>query len=76
MLIYIKLGKVRGLAVEIQKEFGRKPFFLKKSFDTETIIDIPYTQLVYTPSNWYPIRKASNGNNKTGQASKSFGGID
>lgn len=74
MLIYLKLGKVRGLTIEIRKDFGRKPFFVKKSCDFETIIDIPYTQFVYTPSNWNPIGKASNGNNKNGQTAKGIGG--
>jgi len=55
MLIYIKLGSIRALTIEIKRDFGWKPFFAKKSFATETILDIPYTQFVYTPSNWSPI---------------------
>lgn len=75
MVIYLKLGRVRGLSIEINKEFGTKPFFKKKYFATEMIIDIPYTQFVFTPSNWNPNlldskRKLSHGNNKIGQISK------
>ncbi len=67
MLIYIKLGRVRGLHIEINKEFGTKPFFEKKSFASETIIDIPYTQFVFTPSNWNPIHLDSKKENITWQ---------
>jgi len=79
MIIYLKLGKVRGLSIEINKAFGIKPFFRKKYFATEIQIDIPYTQFVFTPSNWNSqelnsLRKASNGNNKTGQIPKRING--
>ena len=79
MLICLKLGKVRELVVEINKEFGVTPLFEQKSFYNEIIIDIPYIQFVYTPSNWNSRRNLSkknllrskpNGNHETRQAAE------
>jgi hypothetical protein len=82
MMTYIKLGKVRALFIEIKKDFGTKPFFQKNTFHHETIVDIPYVQIIYTSAQWRPrnkifqmpssdvkkiaIRSASNGNCKKG----------
>lgn len=79
MLLYVKLGKTRGLSIEFVKDFGRKPLFQKKYFHREIIIDIPYSQFVFTPSNWNSkklnsLRKKENGNNKTGQIPKCVSG--
>lgn len=52
MIIYIKLGKVRGLSVEINKNLGKTPLCNKNSFRHETVIDIPYVQLIYTSGRW------------------------
>lgn len=71
MFLYLKLGKTRALTIELKKDFGSKPFFQKKSFHREIIIDIPYSQIIYTPNNWFPIRRAANGNNQTQQTTKS-----
>ena len=65
MITYIKLGKIRGLAVEFKRDFGGKPFFQKKEFHYETIIDIPYAQIVYTSGRWFPVRRVSNVNEET-----------
>ena len=67
MITYLKLGKVRGLPIEVDEKLGRKPFFRKNSFHYETIIDIPYVQITYTSGQWSlsknkPVRRASNGN--------------
>lgn len=85
MIAYIKLGKVRGLSVEINRELGSSPFFQKNTFHHETIVDIPYVQIIYTSGLWtpkkrvltskdlikkIPIRSASNVNEKTGQTTK------
>lgn len=72
MIFYLKLGKTRAMSAEFKKDFGSKPLFEKKSFHRETIIDIPYAQFVYTPSNWFPRREAANGNNKIRQTGKSL----
>lgn len=85
MITYIKLGKIRGLSVEFKNEFGSRPFFQKNTFHHETILDIPYVQIIYTSGLWVPrkralkdnslikkipIRSASNVNEETGQTTK------
>lgn len=77
MIIYIKLGKVRALAIEINKELGLKPLCNKNSFRHEVVIDIPYTQIVYTSGRWcrkkrVAIRSIANGNEETNQTSKNL----
>lgn len=82
MIIYIKLGKVRGLSIEINRDLGFMPFFQKNTFHHETIVDIPCVQIIYTSGRWFPkkrmptydnltkkipIRSASNVNQKTGK---------
>ena len=89
MIHYIKLGKVRGLSIEINKNFGSKPIFRKNSLHGETILDIPYGQLIFTSGQWkalkpkaikpavtknLPIRRASNVNSQDYQTSKRTGG--
>ncbi len=79
MITYIKLGKVRGLSIEMNQNLGRNPFFKKNSFDYETIIDIPYIQIMYTSERWVPknrnlTRRVSNGNvEKNNQTTKRAG---
>ena len=78
MITYIKLGRVRGLAIELKSDFGFKPIFSKKTFHHETIIDIPYAQIAYTSGKWFPLqeklgklrRSVSNGNKQNGKTSK------
>jgi len=75
MINYIKLGKVRAIAIEVNYALGLKPFFQKNTFHHETIIDIPYAQIIYTSGRWYkktrvPIRSAANANKKNGQTTK------
>ena len=75
MITYIKLGQVRGISLEINRNLGLKPFFRKNSFHHETIIDIPYAQFIYTSGRWYPkkrvpIRSAANINEKTNKITK------
>lgn len=57
MILYIKLGTVRAICLEIKKDFGSKPFFQKNTFHYETIIDIPYGQIIYTSGKWQPSQK-------------------
>ncbi len=78
MITYIKLGKVRGLSIELKNDFGLKPFFRKNTFHHETIVDIPYVQITYTSGKWFPvkrklIRSASNGNEETNKITKHSG---
>jgi hypothetical protein len=51
MIIFLPLGNNRSMSVELRHDFGASPFFEKKSFHIETIIDIPYAQIIYTPAN-------------------------
>lgn len=79
MIIYIKLGRVRGVSIDLKYDLGCKPFFSKKNFHHETIIDIPYAQIAYTSGKWFPSqaklgklkRSVSNGNKQNGKTSKS-----
>lgn len=76
MINYIKLGKIRAMSVELNRDLGLKPFFEKNSFHHETIIDIPYVQIIYTHAKWcakkrVTIRSADNVNKETKQVTKS-----
>jgi len=73
MIIYIKLGKVRGLTLELNTRLGLKPFYRKNSFRHETILDIPYSQVIYTSGRWRKnnrviLRSISNVHEKTKKA--------
>ena len=80
MMTYIKLGKVRGIYFEIRKELKFHTFFKKNTFHHETIIDIPYAQIIFTSGRWkpakkfpkcdVPIRSVSNGNKQTDKTAK------
>ncbi|MCI5061254.1 MAG: hypothetical protein MRY79_09350 [Alphaproteobacteria bacterium] len=74
MITYMKLGRVRGLSIEIKRDFGARPFFRKNTFHYETIVDIPYAQITYTSSKWIPLRSAANVNEKAQQTKKRSGG--
>jgi len=91
MIYYIKLGKIRGLSLELKKDFGLKPFFEKNTFHHETIIDIPLAQIIYTSGKWTPkkrvirkpvvtktakMRSASNVNSQDDQTTKCLTGTD
>lgn len=91
MMTYIKLGKIRGASIEFNVNFGLKPFFQKNTFHHETIVDIPYGQIIYTAGTWFPrkqksfgqmpakkvrIRSASNVNKETKQTTKHTGGAN
>lgn len=67
-MIHIKLGTVRALNVEVNPEFGFWPFYKKTSYRCETILDMPYTQVIFTSGKWTPVRRASNDTEKTEQA--------
>ncbi len=60
MIKHIKLGKVRALTLEISNDFGLKPFFKRNKYHYEVIIDIPYTQIIFTSGNWIPKRSITN----------------
>ena len=64
MILYIKLGNVRSVSVEWNCEFGGSPIFKRTSYRCETIVDMPYTQLIYTSGRWTPLRRAANDKQK------------
>lgn len=68
MMIHIKLGGVRALNVEFNKDFGFLPLYKKTSYRCETILDMPYTQVIFTSGTWTPLRRASNDTEKIEQA--------
>ncbi len=70
MIKYIKLGKVRGLTLEISNDLGLKPFFRKNKFHYEVIIDIPYSQIIFTSGSWVPKRSTTNVNKETNEATE------
>ena len=78
MNFYIKLGKVRGVFLEINKDFGRKPLYKKTAYHCETVVDVPYIQLIYTSGDWTPrktqkhktIEDAANDDTCTGKKAK------
>jgi hypothetical protein len=70
MITYLKLGRVRGISLEFKKELGVTPLFIKNTFHYETIIDIPYVQIIYTSGKWFPKRRVSNVNKENGKTGK------
>ncbi len=56
MILLIKLGKIRAVSIEFQKElFGFKPFFSCKWVLNELIMDFTHMRIIYTPRNFKPI---------------------
>lgn len=72
-MIYIRLGKVRGMTVEFSRAFSALPMFKKTSFRYETILDMPYVQIIFTSGNWTPPGRAANGNETATEASETSG---
>lgn len=56
MIFYVKLGRVRGLSVELSSMLGIIPVYKRISFRCETIVDMPYMQIIYTSGRWSPVR--------------------
>lgn len=74
--MFIKLGKIRALNVELNKEFGFLPFYKKTSYRCETILDMPYTQVIFTSGTWTPFRRAHNDCEKIEQTPERLNGTD
>ncbi len=70
MILHLKMGKVRSISIEWNKEFGIWPLYNKTSYRCETIVDVPYTQILFTSGKWTPLRRAANDHEKTKKASK------
>lgn len=76
MVIYIKLGRVRSISLEWNKTFGFTPAFKKTSYRCETIVDVPYTQIIFTSGKWTPLRRATNDQQKNDKAEQCFASAD
>lgn len=74
MIIYLKLGKVRSISVEWNKDFGVIPCYRRTSYHCETIVDMPYTQLILTSGKWTPLRRAANDKQKDEKTAEYSGG--
>lgn len=70
MMIFLKLGHVRALHLEWNRDFGFFPLLKKTSYRCETILDMPYTQVIFTSGQWTPLRRASNDTKKTEQTAR------
>lgn len=51
MSLYIKYKTLFALYIEFTVQFALTPFFRIKTCKGETIIDIPYGQIIFTPGN-------------------------
>ncbi len=74
MIITIRLGHVRCMSLEWNKSFGFQPAFKKISYHCETIVDMPYTQIIFTSGKWTPLRRAANDKQKNDEAAEYFAG--
>lgn len=50
MVLYLPFCNFFALYIEFNFLFGIKPLYSKEKFKGETIIYIPYGQIIYTPS--------------------------
>ena len=49
MYIYKRFGRYMAVYGEFSTDLGMKPFFAFKTCNLETIIDLPYVQIILTP---------------------------
>lgn len=76
MIVHVRLGHVRSLTFEWNREFGFNPIYKKTSYHCETIVDMPYSQLIYTSGKWTPIRRAANDKQKNEKTADNPSGAD
>ncbi len=73
MMFYFCFGKAFAMSVEFNKEFGATPLLHKNTCKGETILDIPFGQIIYTPPNVLAVKNGLNGTdtdtNETGTPS-------
>ncbi|AEP10083.1 hypothetical protein MICA_1771 [Micavibrio aeruginosavorus ARL-13] len=48
-MIYLRFGRLYALSLDLDRRFGFMPLFAKNTCNNETIIDIPFGQVVLTP---------------------------
>lgn len=51
MTILRTYGRIFQIYIEFNIKFGATPIFLIEDFKNETIIHMPYIQIIYTPRN-------------------------
>ena len=76
VIIYFRLGIVRAVTVELNEEFGRPLLCKRKSYHCETIVDMPYTQIIFTSEKWTPTKRAANDEQKTYKTAIDSSGTD
>ncbi len=76
MIIFIKMGGVRSMSLELNKTLGTTPFYKKTSYRCETIVDMPYTQIIFTSGKWTPLRRAANDQQKNDEIKQNTGSLD
>lgn len=50
MFAYLKCRRFAALYIEFSIELGLRPFFEIKTCNGETVFDIPYGQIIFTPA--------------------------
>ncbi|MCK6418356.1 MAG: hypothetical protein L6Q57_05380 [Alphaproteobacteria bacterium] len=72
MDIYIRGGQFFALYLEICRDFGSRPFFRLETCDKETIIQLPYAQIIWTPGACLKDEALNRGNNANGPCAQTF----
>lgn len=49
MVLFLSLGKIFALYIELNTDLGMKPLFSKENCRGETVLNFPCGQIVYTP---------------------------
>lgn len=49
MTIYLHYRGLFAIYIEINYRLGGSPYFLTKKYKTETIIQLPFTTIIFTP---------------------------
>lgn len=49
MFAYVKYGKSFAVYAELSKELGSRPLFRLNTCNGETILNVPYVQVILTP---------------------------
>jgi hypothetical protein len=49
MNLYCKAGQLFALYIEVDREYGYKPFLKWRNYEGEKILDLPYSRVIFTP---------------------------
>ncbi len=50
MLIYISVGRICAASIEMSMTLSAKPLIAKQRYKNETIIDLPFCRIIFTPT--------------------------